>query len=103
MRLGGEDRVDVGLAESFVVHATEEETDGRGTAPRVRRPSTMTESELPLAENLESNVRMAHSFGVSVLGFVTVVVVTGVEINVVGTADGQAGGVTALDHHKARV
>jgi hypothetical protein len=29
MHLGNEDQVDVGLAESFVVHALEEEADGR--------------------------------------------------------------------------
>ena len=62
----------------------------------------MTEPESPLAENLESNMRMARMGG---LGFVTVVVVTGVAgANVIGTANGQAGGVvTTLGHCKARV
>lgn len=95
----GEDRVDVVLAASFVVHAFEGEVNGRGVGdvrgrcgtgrwclPLVRRLLTRTELESPLAEEgagfgveRENN---APSFGANV---------------VVGTADGQAGGVTVLD------
>jgi hypothetical protein len=45
MRLGGEDRVDVGLMEPFVLHALEEEADGHGASTA---GSTMTETESPL-------------------------------------------------------
>jgi hypothetical protein len=83
MRLGREDQVEVGLAESVVLRALEEEADGYGIAeegmalaPPVRRPpmrlrpSTMTEPESPLAEkapDLELNGRMAYSLEVLVL------------------------------------
>jgi hypothetical protein len=45
MRLGGEDRVDVGLAESFVFHALEEEADGRGLGDVQGRRSSSTAGE----------------------------------------------------------
>ena len=45
MRLGSEDRVDVGLTESSVVHALEEETDGRGVGDIRGRPGANTASE----------------------------------------------------------
>jgi len=44
MRQGGEDRVDVGLAESFVVHALEE-ADGRGVGDVRGRRSASTAGE----------------------------------------------------------
>jgi hypothetical protein len=82
-----EDRVDVMPAESVVLHALEEEADGRGVgdvqvrgrrvpAPPVRRPSmrprplTITEPESPFSEkaqDFKSNGRIAHSFEVSAL------------------------------------
>ncbi len=45
MHLGGEDRVDVGLAESFVMHSLEEEVDGRGVGDVRGRRGTSTAGE----------------------------------------------------------
>jgi hypothetical protein len=103
MRLGGEGRVDVGLAESFVLHALEEEAAGRGTstareeAPMRPGLSMMAESESPLCrEDLGVEWENDPFFGG--LGFVTAVVVMGVGANVVDTADGHASDVTTVDH-----
>ena len=82
-----EDRVDVRPAESVILHALEEEADGRGVgdvqvqgrrvpAPPVRRPSmrprplTMAEPESSFSEkaqDFKSNGRIAHSLEVSAL------------------------------------
>jgi hypothetical protein len=65
MYLGGEDWVDVGLGESFVVHALKEETDGRGVGHvRGRRGASTAGEEAP---DLESNGKMAYSLEVSAL------------------------------------
>ncbi len=119
MRLGGEDRVDVGLVESVVLHALEEEANGRGISDVQGRrgASTAGEETTDTSEAVDDDRTRVALFregaGLGVeredspffggLGFVIVVVDTGVGANVVGTADGQAGGATALDHHKARV
>ena len=91
MRLGNEDQVDLGLAESLsgmnwrwmlMGEAYVTSREGEAPAPPVKRPSTMVEPESPLSEKTLE------------VCFVTAVVVTRIGVNVVGTADGQAGGVT---------
>ena len=58
MCIGGEDRVDVGLTESFVVHAPEEEVDGRGVGDiRGRCSASTTSEEAPDASKAVDNDR----------------------------------------------
>ena len=115
MRLGSEDQVDVELAESesFVVHALEEEAGERGIGDVQGRRGASTAGEEAVDDDRIRVALVREGLGVGWedgpsrafggLGFVIAVVVTGVAANVVGTADGHAGGVTALDHHKALV
>ena len=117
MCLGSEDWVDVGLVKPIFLHALEEEADGCGVGDvRGRRgTSTAGEEATNASEAIDNDrarvtlFREGARLGVEgedgpffgSLSFVIFEVLTGVGENVVGTADGQVGGVTTLDHHKA--
>ena len=119
MTVGGKGRADVRLVESVFLHALEKEADGRGVGDIQGRRGANTTSEkaadAPEAVD-DDRTRVAlgrEGAGLGVkredgpffggLGFVVVVVVTGVGENVVGTTNSQASGVTALDYHKTWV